>query len=244
MVTERKRRPKQSGRVSFVMRLDPLQHQQLKERAQQQNVTMALIVESYLKRALIAEKRLLEQEDVATEENGSLAQLCADTQIEVKDLIGWEWLQLSEKRKLALVYLAVFPYEPPWRLARMSRISRQWLSKVKRSSIGVKVVNHFSDRSLWSRRPELLKSVIDKAIESDEPAWSELALRIFGDYGARVNRQVTVAVEGQPTKMPVDLEQQFIEQAKLLKMTPKRFKKLWQQESTRARLTSETSARL
>ena len=124
----------------------------------------------------------------------------------------------------------------------MSRISRQWLSNVKRSSIGVKVVNHFSDRSLWSKRPQLLRSVIDKAVESDEPAWSELALRIFGDYGARINRQV--AVEDQPTKMPADLEQQFIEQAKLLKMTPKRFKKLWQQESTRARLTSETSASL
>ena len=240
MVTEIKRRPKQSGRVSFVMRLDPLQHQQLKERAQQQNVTMALIVESYLKRALIAEKRLLEQEEVLTEENSSLAQLCADTQIEVKDLIGWEWLQLSEKRKLALVYLAMFPYEPPWRLARMSRISRQWLSNVKRSSIGIKVVNHFSDRSLWSKRPQLLRSVIDKAIESDEPAWSELAMRIFGDYSLKVEKQETrlnIDINNNVHK-PADLDRELIEQAKLLNMTPARFTLLWELEEGKAELTA------
>ena len=222
------------------MRLDPLQHQQLKERAQQQNVTMALIVESYLKRALIAEKRLLEQEDVATEENGSLAQLCADTQIEVKDLIGWEWLQLSEKRKLALVYLAMFPYEPPWRLARMSRISRQWLSNVKRSSIGVKVVNHFSDRSLWSKRPQLLRSVIDKAIESDEPAWSELAMRIFGDYSLKVEKQETrlnIDINNNVHK-PADLDRELIEQAKLLNMTPARFTLLWELDKGKTELTA------
>ena len=240
MVTQRKRRPKQSGRVSFVMRLDRLQHQQLKERAQQQNVTMALIVESYLKRALIAEKRLLEQEDVATEENGILAQLCADTQIEVKNLIGWEWLQLSEKRKLALVYLAVFPYESPWRLARMSKISRQWMSKVKRSSIGIKVVNHFSDRSLWSKRPQLLRSVIDKAIESDEPAWSELAMRIFGDYSLKVEKQETrlnIDINNNVHK-PADLDRELIEQAKLLNMTPARFTLLWELEEGKAELTA------
>ena len=71
----------------------------------------------------------------------------------------------------------------------------------------------------------------------------KLALRIFGEYSTRVAR-VTVTVEDQQAKMPMDLDRELIEQAKLLNMTPARFKKLWQQESTRARLTSETSARL
>ena len=68
--------------------------------------------------------------------------------------------------------------------------------------------------------------MVEKAIESENPSWSELALRIFGEYSTRVVR-VTVAIEDQPTKMPVDLDRELIEQAKLLNMTPKRFEQLW-----------------
>ena len=126
----------------------------------------------------------------------------------------------------------------------MSGISRQWITQVKRSSLGIKVLDHFASRSLWSRRPEILEAVIDRAVETDNPAWAELAMRFFGDYGMSVNQlQVSWEVAGKKAKLPMDLEQHFIEQAKLLKMTPARFKKLWQQESTRARLT-ETSASL
>jgi hypothetical protein len=39
--------------------------------------------------------------------------------------------------------------------------------------------------------------------------------------------RVTVTLENQPTKIPADLDQELIEQAKLLNMTPKRFKQLW-----------------
>ena len=120
-------------------------------------------------------------------------------------------------------------------------MTRQGFQKIKESEVGLKVINHFSDRSLWSKRPKLLWSVVEKAIESENPSSSELALRIFGEYSTKVER-VTVALENHQTKMPVDLEQQLIEQAKLLKMTPARFKKLWQQKTTRARLTSEASA--
>ena len=127
----------------------------------------------------------------------------------------------------------------------MSGISRQWITTVKRSWLGIKVMDHFASRSLWSKRPEILEAVIDRAVETDNPAWSELAMRFYGDYGSRVNKlQVSWEVEDKKAKLPADLDRELIEQAKLLKMTPKRFKKLWQQESTRARLTSETSARL
>ena len=39
--------------------------------------------------------------------------------------------------------------------------------------------------------------------------------------------RVTVAIEDQPTKMPMDLDRELVEQARLLNMTPKRFEQLW-----------------
>ena len=39
--------------------------------------------------------------------------------------------------------------------------------------------------------------------------------------------RVTVTLENQQTKMPVDLDRELIEQARLLNMTPKRFEQLW-----------------
>ena len=67
--------------------------------------------------------------------------------------------------------------------------------------------------------------MVEKTIESENPSWSELALRIFGEYSTRVAR-VTVTLEDQLAKMPVDLDRELIEQAKLLNMTPKRFEQL------------------
>ena len=105
-------------------------------------------------------------------------------------------------------------------------MTRQGFQKIKESQQGLKVINHFADRSLWSQRPELLRSVIAKAVESDEPAWTELALRIFGDYGAKVTKEVKVEQQESPAN-PKDLDQQLIQQAKSLNMTPKRFQLLW-----------------
>ena len=68
--------------------------------------------------------------------------------------------------------------------------------------------------------------MVEKAIESENLFWSELALRIFGEYSTGVAR-VTVAVEDHQAKMPMDLDRELIEQAKLLNMTPKRFEQLW-----------------
>ena len=231
-----KKRIKQSNRVSFVMRLDPLQHQQLKQLAEHQQVTMAFLLERCLHRALLSEMTLLEREPTKSSESSKLVQLCSQTQAEVKDLIGQDWLQLSVKRQRGLVYLAMFPYEPPWGLARMCGISRQWMTQVKRSTIGLKVLNYFSSWSLWSRRPEILQAVIDKATESDEPAWSELALRIFGDYGVWVEKeQIRLGQQTINSNRPADLDRQLIKQAKLINMTPARFEKLWQRAQLEVR---------
>ena len=88
-------------------------------------------------------------------------------------------------------------------------MTRPGFQKIKESEVGLKVINHFSDRSLWSKRPQLLQSVVEKAIESENPSWSELALRIFGEYSTKVER-VTVTLENQPTKIPADLDRELL----------------------------------
>ena len=246
--------PKPAGRqqrktrkdwVNFLMRLDSTLHQQLKQMAERQKATMALLIERFVSHMMKGQLALeARQENNEAKDVLDWQGLSYEIEAEVEALLAEDWIGLSQKRQLALVYLAAFPFESPWRLGRMSGISRQWITKVKRSALGVRVIDHFASRSLWSKRPEILQAVIDRAVETDNPAWSELAMRFFGDYGASVHKLVTVEVEDKKAKMPMDLEQQFIEQAKLLKMTPKRFKKLWQQESTRARLTSEASVSL
>jgi len=225
------------------MRLDSSLHQQLKQMAARQKVTMALLIERFVSHMMKGQLALeARQENNEAKDVLDWQGLSQEIQAEVEVLLAADWVGLSPKRQLALVYLAAFPFESPWRLGRMSGISRQWITKVKRSALGVRVIDHFASRSLWSKRPEILQAVVERAVHSDNPAWAELAMRLFGDYGASIHKLVTVEVEDRKSKRPMDLEEEFIEQAKLLKMTPKRFKKLWQQESTRARLTSETSA--
>jgi hypothetical protein len=204
--------------------------------AARQKVTMALLIERFvshmMKGQLALEARLdnNEAEDVLDWKG-----LSYEIQVEVEALLAEDWVGLRPKRQLALVYLAAFPFESPWRLGRMSGISRQWITTVKRSPLGIKVIDHFASRSLWSKRPEILKAVIDRAVETDNPAWAELAMRFFGDYGASVHKLVTVEVEDKKSKRPMDLEEEFIEQALVLKMTPARFQKLWKQAQLEAR---------
>ena len=213
------------------MRLCPRQHQQLKRLAEQRLETIALIIERYFEYMLLGELAKLNREQeqermaVAVVLNFE-AELYQEAYSEVESLVGSAWLKMGEKRRKALAFLAMFPYEAGHRLARMVGMTRQGFQKIKESEVGLKVINHFSDRSLWSKRPQLLQSVVEKAIESENPSWSELALSIFGQYSTKVER-VTVTLENQPTKIPADLDRELIEQAKLLNMTPKRFEQLW-----------------
>ncbi len=229
-VKGRKQRKSSKDRVAFMMRLCPQQHQQLKQLAEHRQETIALIVEQYIDHMLQGEvaqlNRVQEQQSMAITIPDFEAEVYQEAYGEVESLMGGAWLRMSEKRRRALTFLALFPYEAGYRLARMIGMTRQGFQKIKESMQGLKVINHFADRSLWSNRPELLRSVIAKAVESDEPAWTELALRIFGDYGAKVAKEVKVEQQESRAK-PQDLDQQLIHQAKLLNMTPKRFQLLW-----------------
>ena len=233
----RAQRKTRSDWVNFVMRLDSQLHQQLKQMAERQSVTMALLIERFVSRMMRGQLALeARQESNEAEDVFDWQGLSHEIEAEVEVLLAEDWIGLSEKRQLALVYLAAFPFESPWRLGRMSGISRQWITKVKRSSLGIKVLDHFTSRSLWSKRPEILQAVVERAVHSDNPAWAELAMRLFGDYGMSVNQlQVSLEVEDKKSKRPMDLEQEFIEQALVLKMTPKRFQKLWKQAQSQVR---------
>ena len=63
----------------------------------------------------------------------------------MESLVGSAWLRMGEKRRRALVFLAMFPYEAGRRLARMMGMTRQGFQKIKESEVGLKVINHFSD---------------------------------------------------------------------------------------------------
>ena len=86
----------------------------------------------------------------------------------------------------------------------------------------------------------MLQSVVEKAIESEDPVWSELAMRIFGDYSLKVEKQETrlnIDINNNVHK-PADLDRELIEQAKLLNMTPARFTLLWELDKGKTELTA------
>ena len=176
----------------------------MKRLAEHRQETIALIIEHYLEYMLLGEIAELDRQQepermaVAVVPNFEVELYQEEAYSKVESLVGSVWLKMNEKRRRALAFLAMFPYESGHRLARMMGMAKQGLQKIKESEVGLKVINHFSDRSLWSKRPELLRPVVEKAIESENPSWSELALRIFGEYSTKVAR-VTVAIEDQPT---------------------------------------------
>ena len=213
-VKGRKQRKLRKDRINFLMRLCPRQHQQLKRLAEHRQETIALIIECYLEYMLLGEIARLDREQeqqrmaVAVVPNFE-AELYQEAYSEVESLVGSAWLKIGEKRRRALAFLAMFPYGAGHRLARMMGMTRQGFQKIKESEAGLKFINHFSDQSLWSKRSQLLQSVVEKAIESENPSWSELALSIFGEYSTKVER-VTVTLENQQTKIPADLDRELL----------------------------------
>ena len=63
---------------------------------------------------------------------------------EVESLVGLAWLKMGEKRRRALAFLAMFPYEAGHRLARMMGMTRQGFQKIKESEVGLKVISTIS----------------------------------------------------------------------------------------------------
>ena len=159
-VKGRKQRKLRKDRINFLMRLCPRQHQQLKRLAEHRQETIALIIEHYLEYMLLGEIAELDRQQepermaVAVVPNFEVELYQEEAYSKVESLVGSVWLKMNEKRRRALAFLAMFPYEAGHRSARMMDMTRQGLQQIKESEVGLKVINHFSDRSLWSKRPE------------------------------------------------------------------------------------------
>ena len=158
-VKGRKQRQLRKDRINFLMCLCPRQHQQLKRLAEHRQETIVLIIEHYLEYMLLGEIAELDRQQepermaVAVVPNFEVELYQEEAYSKVESLVGSVWLKMNEKRRRALAFLAMFPYEAGHRLARMMGMAKQGLQKIKESEVGLKVINHFSDRSLWSKRP-------------------------------------------------------------------------------------------
>ena len=123
--------------VNFVMRLDSQLHHQLKHMAERQKVTMALLIEKFvshmLRGQLALEARL---DDNEAEDVFDWQGLSHEIQAEVEALLADDWIGLSEKRQLALVYLAAFPFEAPWN--GQTDVDRGTNSKIRFIRNGIK----------------------------------------------------------------------------------------------------------
>ena len=149
----RKRRTVGVERVNFIMRLETDMHCQLRRIADNKGKSMALVIEECLCHLLRGEVAMLDRAEATDEIPDLEAELYPTVRAEVEVLLKDKWHQLTARRQQALTYLALFPYEPVYRVSRMISMTRQGLQKVKESEVGLKVINHFSDRSLWSKLP-------------------------------------------------------------------------------------------
>ena len=103
--------------------------------------TIALIIERYLEYMLMGEiaslDREQEQERMARAVVPSFeAKLYQEAYSEVESLVGLAWLKMGEKRRRALAFLAMFPYEAGHRLARMMGMIRKDFKRLRSRKLG------------------------------------------------------------------------------------------------------------
>ena len=129
----RVQRKTRSDWVNFVMRLDSQLHHQLKRMAERRKVTMALLIEQFVSHMVRGQLALETRQDDEGQDVLDWQGLSHEIQAEVEVLLADDWIGLSPKKQLALIYLAAFPFESPWRLGRMPGISHQSIYKLIQS---------------------------------------------------------------------------------------------------------------
>ena len=101
--------PKPAGRqqrrtrkdwVSFVMRLDSTLHYQLKQMAERQKVTMALLIERFVSHMVKGQLALeARQDENEAEDVLDWQDLSQEIQVAVEALLAEDWIGLSEQRR-------------------------------------------------------------------------------------------------------------------------------------------------
>ena len=74
---------------------------------------------------------------------------------------------------------------------------------------------------------------MDKALEGEDPAYTEQAMRLYNDYALNIkqeNKNININIDTSKDSgvfSHQDLDQQLMTMAKRINMTPARYEKLW-----------------
>ena len=224
----KKNRKAKEGKKSYLLMLEQHHWDSLQKVSEDESRSVASVIEDYIDYML--KGRQLKDE----RERGDRPVLDGIYQ-ELEGLLGYEWLQLTERKRESLCWIAACPTEGVTKLSKMSGLDEGPLGRMMKGEMGLKVSKHFTDRHMMSRRGEIYSKMADKALESGDPAYSELMMRLYGDYSATVrqeNRNVNINIEaGREVEGfdPRSIDQQVLAMGKRANLTPARYSKLWKQ---------------
>ena len=235
---------KKSARTNFTFLIKVTHHELLKRMSQAEDLTMARIVDEMLEHYLNAKSRNLyranEQEEMAGNEDIVVhEEIVQEVYDELEEALGFVWLDLTEKQRKVYIYIALFPDRSARDLHKLVGTSYEYFNRLRTNDVGITIIKSYGDRNTWSRRAEVYSSIMDKAINSNDPAWAQLAMKFMGD-DASVVRQIvegtmnhTHSVNGWNKDMggrvlgPVEVDQEFMELGRRYNMTPQRYQLLY-----------------
>lgn len=205
--------------------------------AEKEGVTLGALVDRCIERYLSSsnESELPIEEEIGTTVTKDAIE---ETKSDLRNSLGIRFKTLNSNQQQGLVYLAMFPYLTTKQLAELSGMSYDIFHRLRKTEIATKVVNLSTERYMWNRRPEFLKSLMDRAVKSKNPAFAQLASRFFGDEkrvthnkNLNVNMHHSMDSNNSP-KLPQDVDREFMAMAKEINMRPKRFEALYNHEQS------------
>lgn len=234
----RKNAPKDEIKKRMTLRLSPLHHGTLKRMSEEKGKTISLLLEEMIEHHLLGHQMLVDRErEVERLDQEGVdfdKRVYGEVYSELEAMLGFEWLEMDESNRRVMTYLAIFPYHNDSQLEVLCGSDRHIVSRIKQSELGVRVVNHFGDRYVWSKRPEVLREVVNRALDGNDPAYTEQAMRLYNDFALNIkqeSRNININIEGSKETGLFNhqqLDQQLMVMAKRINMTPSRYEKLWQ----------------
>ena len=234
----KKRKDREVGSVRMTIRIEESKHSRLASLSEQEGVTIAYILDLAIEKLL--ESRGGELIDINNEfKAAATEESLSEMRLELKRELGLKYEELGPESKKGLEYLGLFPYLSNKELMEVSGLTYDVVTRLRKTEVATEVVNRLGERHIWSRRPEFLQSLIERAIESRNPAFAQLAARFFGDEKQvisqrSVNYNVNTTVGGSGSASgpvtPQELDMEVIRLAERVNMTPKRFELLWSKQ--------------
>lgn len=227
----KKRKEREVGSVRMTIRIEDSKHSKLAALSQQEGVTIAYILDMAIEKLL--ESRGGELVDVSNEfKAAATEESLSEMRTELKRSFGLAYDELGPESKKGLEYLALFPFLNNKELVEVSGLKYDVIWRLRKTDVATEVVNKLGERHMWSRRPEFLQSLIQRAIDSRNPAYAQLVARFFGDeqqiiHQRSVNYNINSESTGSGPVTPQELDIEVLRLAERVNMTPKRFELLW-----------------